>query len=57
MKRIIIIFFLLTSCSHNVTKNNNDLTNINYSDDLTLEEFRIKLDKYSNKTPYPNIND
>ena len=56
MKRIIIIFFLFSGCSYNQTENINNLSNINFSDDLTLEEFKIKLEEYANNSPYPNIN-
>ena len=26
-------------------------------DDLTLEEFKLKLEEYANNSPYPNIDD
>ena len=29
--------------------------NIIFSEDLTLEEFKIKLEEYSKISPYPNI--
>tara|TARA_B100001057_G_scaffold15438_1_gene14674 strand:+ start:1232 stop:1393 length:162 start_codon:yes stop_codon:yes gene_type:complete len=51
MKKIFfIILFFLTSCSSAVIKND-----INFSENLTFEEFKIKLDEYSKNNLYPNI--
>ena len=55
MNRIILIFFLISGCSYNQTENKNDLERINFSKELTFEEFKIKLDEYANNNPYPNI--
>ena len=56
MKRIILIFFLLSGCSYNQTEyNNNNFSNINFYDNLSLEEFKIKLKEYANASSYPNI--
>ena len=56
MKRIILIFFLLSGCSYNQTENNNNnFSNINFYDNLSLEEFKIKLKEYANGSSYPNI--
>jgi hypothetical protein len=55
MKRIILIFFLLSSCAYKQTETSNNFSNINYSDDLTFEEFKFKLEEYTNNSPYPNI--
>ena len=54
MKNVFIIIMLLifTACSSNNVKNQN---NINFSDDMSLEEFKINLKVYSNNNPYPNI--
>ena len=57
MKQLIIIFFLLSGCAYNQTQNSNNFSNINFSDDLTLEEFIIKLNEYADNSPYPNIDD
>ena len=51
---MILIFLLLVGCSYN-NVNNNKFSDINYSDDLTLEEFKIKLNEYANNKDYPNI--
>ena len=55
MKRIIIIFFLFSCCTYNHTENIKNPPNINFSDDLSLEQFKIKLEDYANNSPYPNI--
>ena len=55
MKRIILIFFLLSGCAYNQSQNDTNISNINFSDNLTLDEFKFKLEKYSKNSPYPNI--
>ena len=55
MKRIIILFFLLSACSQGQTNQKMSISNVNFSKDLTLEEFRIKLEEYAYKSPFPKI--
>ena len=55
MRRIILIFFLLTGCSFNQNKDINNLSDINFLDNLSFKQFRIKLDEYAENNPYPNI--
>ena len=57
MKRFILIFLLLSGCVYNQNTNINVVSDINFSDDLTLEEFKLKLEEYANNSPYPNIDD
>ena len=57
MRRIILIFFLITGCSYDQSKKMNNISQIKFSDDLTLEEFKIKLDVYTSNSSYPNIDD
>jgi len=57
MKRFILIFLLLSGCVYNQNLKNNVVSDINFSDDLTLEEFKLKLEEYANNSPYPNIDD
>ena len=57
MKRIFLIFFLLSGCTNNKTEKSNNLSNIIFSDNLSFEEFKIKLDEYAINNPYPNLND
>ena len=55
MKRIILIYVLLTGCTSNENIKNDNITNLNFSDNLSLEEFKIKLKVYSENSTYPNI--
>ena len=57
MKKFILIFFLFSGCVYNQNTNINADSDINFSDDLTLEEFKLKLEEYANNSPYPNIDD
>ena len=57
MKRFILIFFLFSGCVNNKNANINVVSDIKFSDDLTLEEFKLKLEEYANNSPYPNIDD
>ena len=62
MKKIILIIFLLSACSYNNDEkvnniSNNNLPFINFSNDLSFEEFKIKLEEYANNSPCPNIDD
>tara|TARA_B000000475_G_scaffold255111_1_gene234571 strand:- start:408 stop:581 length:174 start_codon:yes stop_codon:yes gene_type:complete len=57
MKKFILIFFLFSGCVYSQNENINAVSDINFSDDLTLEEFKLKLDEYANNSPYPNIDD
>ena len=54
MKKILflIIFFTL-SCSPNLKSNN--FNDINFSDNLSFNEFVIKLRNYVENSSYPNI--
>ena len=55
MKKLLIIFFLNVSCSMNNDKLENNFSDINFSDDMTFEEFQNKLEEYAENSPYPNI--
>ena len=57
MKKFILIFLLLSGCVYNQNTNINTVSDINFSDDLSLEEFKLKLEEYANNSPYPNIDD
>ena len=57
MRKFILIFFLLSGCINNQNANINVVSDLNFSDDLTLEEFKLKLEEYANNSPYPNIDD
>ena len=55
MKKIFLIIFLFTGCSKNLTENTSNLSDMNFLEDLSFEEFKMKLEKYSNNAPFPNI--
>ena len=57
MKKFILIFFLFSGCVYNQNANINAVSDIIFSDDLSLEEFKLKLEEYANNSPYPNIDD
>ena len=62
MKKIILIIFLFSACSYNnvdKVKNisNNNLPIISFSNDLSFEEFKVKLEEYANNSPFPNLDD
>ena len=54
MKRYLIFFLFLISCStnQNYLKVN---SNFNFSNDLSFEEFEIKVEEYAINSPFPNI--
>ena len=55
MKKLLIIFIIITGCSTYNDKLSNNNLDIKFSDNMSLEEFRAKLEDYANNSPYPNI--
>ena len=55
MKKLLIIFFLTTSCSMNNDKLEKNFSDINFFNDMSFEEFKNKLEEYAENSPYPNI--
>ena len=55
MKKVLIIFFLLSACSLNNINKENSLSTLDFSENLTIEEFKLKLEQYANNSNYPNI--
>ena len=53
---ISIFFFLLCGCLVN-KKDENTNNKINFSDELTFEEFSYKLELYNKISIYPDINE
>jgi len=53
---ILIILIFLISCSNNKINNQLDYKFI-VDNDITFEEFKLKLDEYTKISGYPNIND
>ena len=56
MKYMLILLLLLNSCVIKKNKVLNKQLNLNFNEEMTFEEFKIKLEEYSNNSPYPNIN-
>ena len=55
MRYIIILLLLLNSCVIKKDEVSNKQLNFNFNEEMTFEEFKIKLEEYSNNSPYPNI--
>ena len=55
MKKLLIIFIIITGCSTYNDKSSNNNLNIKFSDNMSFEEFEVKLEEYANINPYPNI--
>ena len=55
-KFFLIFFFLLMSCGKNF-ENNNLKKSYNFSDEMTFDEFKLKLEEYAKNSPYPNPDD
>ena len=51
MKRLMIItLFFLVSCSSNTVK-----TDFTFTNEMSFEEYKIKLEEYAKNNPYPII--
>ena len=55
MNRYLLISLFLISCSSNSDVTQKNFKNLDFSNDLTFEEFKEKLEEYAKKQPYPNI--
>ena len=56
MKKIIFIFLIvLCSCKSNKVKNN--LNDFNFSDEMTFDEFKLKVEAYEKTSSFPKIDD
>lgn len=54
--KILFIVFFLTAC--NKTTVNNDISkDYSFSNKMSFNEFKIKLNKYADENPYPNIDE
>ena len=54
-KLIFFILFLLSSCSSIDQKESFDAKSF-FSNDMSFEEFKNKLDEYAKNSHYPNLN-
>ena len=55
MNKYLLILLFLISCSSNSNVTQKNFQNFDFSNDLTFEEFREKLEVYTKNQPYPNI--
>ena len=55
MRKFLIIFIFFTGCSAHNDNLSDNILNINFSKDMSFEEFQSKLEEYANNSPYPNI--
>ena len=55
MKKLLIFMFLLSACNTYHEDKSLNLKNLDLSDKLSLNEFKLQLEKYANSSPYPNI--
>tara|TARA_Y100000389_G_scaffold196524_1_gene229581 strand:+ start:372 stop:533 length:162 start_codon:yes stop_codon:yes gene_type:complete len=51
-KILIFVILFLASCTTKTVNNNLD-----FSNELSLEEFKIKLNEYAKNSSYPNIDE
>ena len=51
-KILCFLMFFLISCSSKISNDKFDFFNTN----ISFEEFKLKLDEYAKKNPYPKIN-
>ncbi len=57
MKYLLIIpLIFMTSCSSNMSKNNNTFLNIDiYQNDMTYEKFKQYVIEYAEKSTFPSL--
>ena len=52
MKKFLIILLFLTSCSVNQEISNQEIL---FNEQMTIDEFKLKLKEYVKKSKFPNI--
>ena len=57
MKKFLLLFFLLLMSCGKSLDNNNLKDSYNFSDEMTFDEFKLRLEEYTNNSPYPNPDD
>lgn len=57
MKKFFLIFFLISGCINSQTVESDNLSNVEFSDNLSFNQFKERLEIYANNSPYPNIDD
>ena len=54
MRKFLMILLFLTSCSSNQEISNQEIL---FNDQMTIDEFKLKLNEYVKKSKFPNINE
>ena len=54
MKKFLMILLFLTSCSANQEISNREIL---FNDQMTIDEFKLKLNEYVKKSKFPNIDE
>jgi len=57
MKKILVIIIFISGCSSQKVELDNNLFDLNFSNDLSFAEFKTKLKNYAENSPYPNLDD
>ena len=55
MNKYLLIFLFLISCNSSSEVTQKNFQNLNFSNDLSFEEFKEKLEEYAKNQHYPNI--
>tara|TARA_Y100001970_G_C14127595_1_gene799862 strand:+ start:1138 stop:1311 length:174 start_codon:yes stop_codon:yes gene_type:complete len=55
MRKILLLIFLLNACSIETNKKDLLISDPKFSDNLSIEDFKIKLKQYALSNEYPNI--
>ena len=56
MKKIVLIFFFIFSCTNNPNYNKDKILNIPFSENISFEQFKVILEEYAKNKSYPDIN-
>ena len=57
MKKFLIIIILISGCSSSKNNLKTNVSDINFTDNLSIEEFQNRLNEYAQNSPYPNIDE
>ena len=57
MKYCLILLLLMNSCAIKKNKVSNEQLDLNFNNEMTFDEFKIRLKEYSKNSSYPNIDD
>ena len=55
MKKLLITLIIISGCSTYNEKLSSKNLDFKFSDNMSFEEFRVKLEEYANNSSYPDI--